>query len=388
MEPVPVELPMNGVLTEVTEAVDGEPQKWIGYMIKAGMAKNRASNGLQREYTEDALKAAVEEGLFDNVPGYFRTDTEHGKESDADVAGTWGKAVWDAAAKAVKNTFVWVKDKYPKIIDAKVKVALAEGKSDEIPGFSITGDILVDRKRPNVVAKISEIRSCDPVSFPSAGGKVIAVTESHKSQETHMKVIDALKAKGLEFKVQPGEGAFYGPKIEFTLHDSIGRAWQCGTIQVDFSMPGRLGAHYIAEDNSKQVPVMIHRAILGSVERFIGILIEHYAGQLPVWLSPTQAIVMNITDRQADYVKEVAKTLREKGFRADTDLRNEKIGFKIREHTLLKAPYLLVIGDREVEMQTVAVRTREGVDLGSMPVTQFKELLAQAVSRRGRQDLE
>jgi threonyl-tRNA synthetase len=179
----------------------------------------------------------------------------------------------------------------------------------------------------------------------------------------------ALKAKGLDFKVQPGEGAFYGPKIEFTLHDSIGRAWQCGTIQVDFSMPGRLGAHYIAEDNSKQVPVMIHRAILGSVERFIGILIEHYAGQLPVWLSPTQAIVMNITDRQADYVKEVAKTLREKGFRADTDLRNEKIGFKIREHTLQRVPYLLVVGDREVESRSVAVRDRAGQDLGSFSST-------------------
>jgi threonyl-tRNA synthetase len=192
----------------------------------------------------------------------------------------------------------------------------------------------------------------------------------------------ALKAKGLDFKVQPGEGAFYGPKIEFTLHDSIGRAWQCGTIQVDFSMPGRLGAHYIAEDNSKQVPVMIHRAILGSVERFIGILIEHYAGQLPVWLSPTQAIVMNITDRQADYVKEVAKTLREKGFRADTDLRNEKIGFKIREHTLQRVPYLLVVGDREVESRSVAVRDRAGRDLGILALDAFIDRLSEEIANR------
>jgi threonyl-tRNA synthetase len=193
---------------------------------------------------------------------------------------------------------------------------------------------------------------------------------------------EALKAKGLDFKVQPGEGAFYGPKIEFTLHDSIGRAWQCGTIQVDFSMPGRLGAHYIAEDNSKQVPVMIHRAILGSVERFIGILIEHYAGQLPVWLSPTQAIVMNITDRQADYVAEVAKTLREKGFRADTDLRNEKIGFKIREHTLQRVPYLLVVGDREVESRSVAVRDRAGRDLGILALDAFIDRLSEEIANR------
>ena len=192
----------------------------------------------------------------------------------------------------------------------------------------------------------------------------------------------ALKAKGLEFRVQPGEGAFYGPKIEFTLHDSIGRAWQCGTIQVDFSMPGRLGAHYIAEDNSKQVPVMIHRAILGSVERFIGILLEHYAGQLPVWLSPIQVMVMNITDRQADYVKEVSKTLRGKGFRAETDLRNEKIGFKIREHTLQRVPYLLVVGDREVESRSVAVRDRAGQDLGILQLDAFIDRLSEEIANR------
>jgi threonyl-tRNA synthetase len=193
----------------------------------------------------------------------------------------------------------------------------------------------------------------------------------------------ALRDKGLEFRFQPGEGAFYGPKIEFTLHDSIGRAWQCGTIQVDFSMPGRLGARFIAADNSEQVPVMIHRAILGSVERFIGILIEHYAGQLPLWLSPVQVVVMNITDRQAEFATEVAKTLREKGFRADVDLRNEKIGFKIREHTLQRVPYLLVVGDREVQSREVAVRDRGGKDLGSMGLDALLGRLESEVASRG-----
>ncbi|MBV5308037.1 threonine--tRNA ligase [Chromatium okenii] len=192
----------------------------------------------------------------------------------------------------------------------------------------------------------------------------------------------SLTDKGLQFRVQPGEGAFYGPKIEFTLHDSIGRAWQCGTIQVDFSMPGRLGAHYIAEDNSKQTPVMIHRAILGSIERFIGILIEHYAGLFPLWLAPVQVVVLNITDRQAEFVKEVAKTLRHNGFRADTDLRNEKIGFKIREHTLQRVPYLLVIGDREVETRTLAVRNRQGEDLGILELDAFIARLHEEVANR------
>jgi len=199
---------------------------------------------------------------------------------------------------------------------------------------------------------------------------------------------NALNEAGLPWEYLPGEGAFYGPKIEFTLLDCLGRAWQCGTLQYDPNMPQRLDASYVSEDNSRKVPVMLHRAILGSFERFIGILIEHYEGAFPVWLAPTQAVVMNITDKQADFALEVEKTLNQSGFRAKSDLRNEKIGFKIREHTLLKVPYLLVIGDREVETKTVAVRTREGADLGSMPVTQFVELLAQAVSRRGRQDLE
>ncbi len=192
----------------------------------------------------------------------------------------------------------------------------------------------------------------------------------------------SLRSQDLDFVVKPGEGAFYGPKIEFTLRDSIGRHWQCGTIQVDFSMPGRLGAHYIAEDNSKQVPVMIHRAILGSMERFIGILIEHYAGALPLWLAPVQAVVMNITDRQAHYSEGVSKTLRDKGFRVECDLRNEKIGYKIREHTLQKVPYLLVAGDREVEQQMLAVRSRHGEDLGELDLSSLISRLRDEVERR------
>lgn len=199
---------------------------------------------------------------------------------------------------------------------------------------------------------------------------------------------DALNESGLAWEYQPGEGAFYGPKIEFTLKDCLGRNWQCGTLQYDPNLPERLDASYIAEDNNRKRPVMLHRAILGSFERFIGMLIEHYAGSFPAWLAPTQAVIMNITDKQADFALEVEKTLNQSGFRAKSDLRNEKIGFKIREHTLLKVPYLLVIGDREVETRSVAVRTREGVDLGSMPLEQFVTTLAQTVSRRGRQESE
>jgi threonyl-tRNA synthetase len=198
----------------------------------------------------------------------------------------------------------------------------------------------------------------------------------------------ALNESGLDWEYQPGEGAFYGPKIEFTLRDCLGRNWQCGTLQYDPNLPERLDASYIAEDNQRKRPVMLHRAILGSFERFIGILIEHYEGSFPAWLAPTQAVIMNITDKQAPFAEEVEKTLNSQGFRAKVDLRNEKIGFKIREHTLLKVPYLLVIGDREVETRAVAVRTREGTDLGSMPIEQFRELLAQTVSRRGRQASE
>ncbi|MES9902203.1 MAG: threonine--tRNA ligase [Sedimenticola sp.] len=194
----------------------------------------------------------------------------------------------------------------------------------------------------------------------------------------------ALNAKGLEWTLQPGEGAFYGPKIDFSLRDCLGRVWQCGTMQVDFSMPGRLDAMYIAADNSKQVPVMLHRAILGSLERFIGILIEEYAGAMPLWLAPTQAMVMNITDRQAEYVEKVAGTLKKQGFRAEIDLRNEKIGFKIREHTLARVPYLLVVGDREMENGNVAVRTRAGEDLGIMTVEEFARRMQEEVDRRSK----
>jgi threonyl-tRNA synthetase len=179
---------------------------------------------------------------------------------------------------------------------------------------------------------------------------------------------DALNHKQLEWELQPGEGAFYGPKIEFSLKDCLERVWQLGTIQLDFSMPQRLGAEYVAEDNTRKTPVMLHRAILGSLERFIGILIEHYAGALPFWLSPVQAVVMNITDRQSDYARQVANLLAEKGVRVETDLRNEKIGFKIREHTLARIPWLIVLGDREMDQSTVALRSRAGEDLGTVPL--------------------
>ena len=194
----------------------------------------------------------------------------------------------------------------------------------------------------------------------------------------------ALDAKNLEWELQPGEGAFYGPKIEFSLKDSIGRVWQCGTIQVDFSMPGRLDASYIDHEGNKQVPVMLHRAILGSLERFIGILIEESAGLLPLWLAPVQAVVMNITDDQADFVTEVEKTLKKQGFRVESDLRNEKIGFKIREHTIQRIPYILVVGNREVEGGAVSVRTQKGEDLGSMTVEMFAELMNKEVSTKSQ----
>ena len=197
-----------------------------------------------------------------------------------------------------------------------------------------------------------------------------------------------LDHKQLDWELQPGEGAFYGPKIEFNLKDCLGRVWQLGTIQLDFSMPDRLGAHYIAEDGSKQVPVMLHRAILGSLERFIGILIEHYAGSLPLWLAPVQAVILNITDKQADYALKVEESLRNQGLRVNLDLRNEKIGFKIREHTIKHVPYLLVIGDREVEAGTVAVRTRSGGELGSMPIERLAEGLHTESASHGRNVLE
>ncbi len=204
-----------------------------------------------------------------------------------------------------------------------------------------------------------------------------------KAEATLAKAMDA---KGLEYEILPGEGAFYGPKIEFSLKDCLGRVWQCGTMQVDFSMPGRLDAQYVAEDGSRQVPVMLHRAMLGSFERFIGILIENYAGEMPVWLAPVQAVVMNITDSQSDYTIDACKALKNKGFRADVDLRNEKIGFKIREHTIQRVPYLAVVGDREVENGQLAVRARNGDDLGTMSVDEFSELLSKQVEKKGRID--
>ncbi len=193
----------------------------------------------------------------------------------------------------------------------------------------------------------------------------------------------ALNHKGLDWRLYPGEGAFYGPKADFSLKDSLERVWQCGTIQVDFSMPGRLGAQYVAEDGSRRVPVMLHRAILGSVERFIGILIEEYAGSLPVWLAPVQVALLNITDKQLDYTQDIGNRLKQRGFRVVTDLRNEKIGFKIREHTLQRVPYLLVIGNREVQDGTVAVRMRSGEDLGVMTAEVFSERLTQEIASRG-----
>jgi len=196
----------------------------------------------------------------------------------------------------------------------------------------------------------------------------------------------ALKSKNIEFEVLPGEGAFYGPKIEFSLRDCLDRVWQCGTVQLDFSMPGRLGAEYVAEDGSKQTPVMIHRAILGSLERFIGILIEEYAGKFPPWLAPKQVAIMNITDKQSDFVQKSAKILKSQGFRVNLDLRNEKIGFKIRQHTLQRVPYLLVVGDREVETETVAVRSRAGKDLGSMTIDAFSELLKADIKKLARKE--
>jgi len=192
----------------------------------------------------------------------------------------------------------------------------------------------------------------------------------------------ALNNKSLDWELQPGEGAFYGPKIEFSLKDCIGRVWQCGTIQVDFSMPGRLDATYIAEDGTKQIPVMLHRAILGSLERFIGILIEHHAGTFPLWLSPIQVVVMNIADRQAEYSKQIVRELEKQGIRVKIDLRNEKIGFKIREHSMQRVPYLLIVGDKELADKTITVRTQKGEDLGSLSIDQLSGRLLNEIADR------
>ncbi|MGZ3254244.1 MAG: threonine--tRNA ligase [Burkholderiaceae bacterium] len=195
-------------------------------------------------------------------------------------------------------------------------------------------------------------------------------------------LIESLKRSGCEYEIAPGDGAFYGPKLEYTLKDAIGRMWQCGTIQVDFSMPVRLGAEYVAEDNTRKIPVMLHRAILGSLERFIGMLIENFSGALPIWLAPVQISVLNISDAQADYAQKVAENLKKQGFRVQTDLRNEKITYKIREHSVQKLPYIVVVGDKEGDANTVAVRARGNVDLGVMPIDDLVKRLKNEVETK------
>jgi threonyl-tRNA synthetase len=195
-------------------------------------------------------------------------------------------------------------------------------------------------------------------------------------------LMESLRRSGVDFVIAPGDGAFYGPKIEYTLKDALGRPWQCGTMQVDFNMPQRLGAEYVAEDNTRRHPVMLHRAIVGSLERFIGILIENHAGALPMWLAPVQAMILTITDAQAEYARDVAQALKKQGFRVECDLRNEKINYKIRENSLQKLPYLLVVGDKERQAGMVAVRARGGLDLGSMSVEAFAERLGHEVGTK------
>jgi threonyl-tRNA synthetase len=224
------------------------------------------------------------------------------------------------------------------------------------------------------------------IKFSDRPPKRVGADEVWDTSEAALK--QAVTAAGLEYTLNPGEGAFYGPKLEFVLRDAIGRDWQCGTLQVDLNMPGRLGATYIGEDGQKHTPVMLHRAMFGSLERFTGILIEHFAGRLPTWLAPVQAVVMNITDGQAEYVGRVTETLQNQGLRVTSDLRNEKVGFKIREHTLQRVPYLLVAGDREAGSNSLAVRTRNGKDLGAMPVESIARKLAEEVASRGRTILE
>ncbi|MBX3649702.1 MAG: threonine--tRNA ligase, partial [Rhodocyclaceae bacterium] len=201
-------------------------------------------------------------------------------------------------------------------------------------------------------------------------------------------LIDATRAAGIEYTLNPGEGAFYGPKLEFVLQDAIGRDWQCGTWQVDLNLPGRLGAHYIDEHSARRTPVMLHRAIFGSLERFFAILLEHHAGRLPAWLAPVQAVVCTITDRQDEYVRKVADSLKNQGFRVESDLRNEKVGFKIRAHTLQRVPYLLVAGEREVAANLLSVRSRSGKDLGTMSPETFATRLRAELESHGRRTLE
>ena len=224
------------------------------------------------------------------------------------------------------------------------------------------------------------------VKFSDRPEKRIGSDETWDRSEAALKA--AVEAAGLEYGLNPGEGAFYGPKLEFVLRDAIGRDWQCGTLQVDLNLPARLGASFIAEDSQKHAPVMLHRALFGSLERFIGILIEHHAGRLPAWLAPVQAVVLNITDAQEGYCRRAVEFLKNQGLRVETDLRNEKVGFKIREHTLQRVPYLLVAGDREAGSESLAVRTRAGKDLGAMPLEAIAKGLAGEVASRGRNVLE
>jgi len=220
------------------------------------------------------------------------------------------------------------------------------------------------------------------VKFSTRPAKRVGTDGQWDKAEAALKI--ALDHKALAYQLQPGEGAFYGPKIEFSLKDSLGRVWQCGTMQLDFSMPERLGAEYVGEDNARHAPVMLHRAILGSFERFIGILIEHYAGAMPLWLAPVQVVVLNITGHQASYAERITGELRQAGLRAVADLRNEKISYKIREHSLQKLPYQVIVGDQEVAAQKVAVRTRKGEDLGQMSLADFVSRLRTEEARLGR----
>ena len=224
------------------------------------------------------------------------------------------------------------------------------------------------------------------VKFSDRPEKRIGPDEPWDRSEAALKA--AVEAAGLEYGLNPGEGAFYGPKLEFVLRDAIGRDWQCGTLQVDLNLPARLGASFIGEDSQKHAPVMLHRALFGSLERFIGILIEHHAGRLPAWLAPVQAVVLNITEAQEGYCQRAVEFLKNQGLRVETDLRNEKVGFKIREHTLQRVPYLLVAGDREAGSESLAVRTRAGKDLGAMPLEAIARGLAGEVASRGRTVLE
>ena len=257
--------------------------------------------------------------------------------------------------------------------DAHIFCTEEQIQGEAIDFIDVLTDVYRDFGFDEIIFKLS--------TRPEEGKRVGLDEDWDRAEKT---LADALDAKGISYEVMPGEGAFYGPKIEFSLKDCLGRVWQCGTMQVDFSTAGRLDAQYVAEDGSRQAPVMLHRAMLGSFERFIGILIEHYAGEMPAWLAPVQAVLLNITDHQSAYCQEVCNTLKNKGFRVEADLRNEKIGFKIREHTIQKVPYLLVVGDRERESGQVAVRARDGEDLGVMSVDDFSSLLAIEVEKKGR----